>query len=290
MPIRRIQSRVRKAGKRYRYHRARVRRMLFTVGPDRLSRGRLNRRHLAGEVVLSEVEIESPRWPLVWDGLRILHVSDFHLGDLLPLDRALEIVASITRLKPDLVACTGDVVDLHHHDAPPLLEALGALAAPLGTMMVLGNHDELHCGETLEGMARRAGVTVLRSESAVCTNGDHTLTVAGIDWAKTQAKCARQVQRACGWGKVDLLLAHNPKAFNAAANLNIPLTLSGHTHGGQVALKGRPNANLALGHRKSAGVFEDGDSRLFVTTGIGAWFPLRVNCPAEVAMITMRRS
>ena len=66
------------------------------------------------------------------------------------------------------------------------------------------------------------------------------------------------------------------------------LTLSGHTHGGQVALPRRPNTNLAISHRHSAGLFEIGDSRLFVTRGVGSWFPLRVNCPPEVAMLTMR--
>jgi len=87
---------------------------------------------------------------------------------------------------------------------------------------------------------------------------------------------------------VDLLLAHNPKAFLHAADIEIPLTLAGHTHGGQIALKHRPNANLALSHRHRVGLFQQGPSRLYVTSGVGAWFPLRINCPAEIAIITMR--
>ena len=116
-----------------------------------------------------------------------------------------------------------------------------------------------------------------------------TLVVAGIDWAKSAAKCGRFVEQTCG-EETNLLLAHNPKAFGKATELRIPLTLSGHTHGGHVALKSRPNVNLALAHRKSHGLFENGPSRLYVTTGVGDWFPLRVNCPAEFAIITMRHA
>ena len=112
--------------------------------------------------------------------------------------------------------------------------------------------------------------------------------VAGIGWASSAVACAKRVDRACADG-ADLLLAHNPKAFLHSADLGVPLTLSGHTHGGQVAIKNRPNANLAVTHRHRAGLFERGPSRLFVTTGVGSWFPLRVNCPPEMALITMRR-
>ena len=73
-----------------------------------------------------------------------------------------------------------------------------------------------------------------------------------------------------------------------AAGLGVPLTLAGHTHGGHIAMKGRPNANLALTHRYRSGLYTDGPSRLYVTTGVGDWFPVRVNCPAEIAIITMR--
>ena len=74
-----------------------------------------------------------------------------------------------------------------------------------------------------------------------------------------------------------------------ATRQRIPLTLSGHTHGGQVALKGRPDRNLAVAHRLSAGFYEREGSALFVTTGVGSWFPLRVHCPPEVVVLEMRR-
>jgi predicted MPP superfamily phosphohydrolase len=272
------------------YRRARIRNFLFTIGPNRLSGGRISQRHLAQEVAIREIDVKSPRWPKALNGLRIGHVSDFHLGELLPLDRALAVVDQLAAQEPDFVACTGDVVDLHHTEVRPLLDALAGIDAPLGSALVLGNHDELHCPDTVQRLGIEAGLHVLRNEAIkINHNGEH-LIVGGIDWARTASQCAKFIDLTVGDAAEEgahLLLAHNPKAFARASQLSIPLTLSGHTHGGQLALKNRPNTNLAVGHRQSAGLFAQGDSRLFVTTGIGAWFPLRVNCPAEIVMITM---
>jgi predicted MPP superfamily phosphohydrolase len=272
-----------------RYRRARIRHFLFTVGPNRVSGGRITRRHLAQRVVLRETDLRSHRWPADFDGLRIGHVSDFHLGELLPIDNALEVVECLGEQEPDLVACTGDLVDLDHAGVEKLLAALGAINPPAGNFLVLGNHDELHDPVGLARAATEAGLTVLRNEAVQINRNDSSLVVVGIDWARSAVACARHVDRACGDGQeAHLLLTHNPKAFLRAADLGIPLTLAGHTHGGQIAMRKRPNANLALAHRRSAGEFHSDGSMLYVTSGVGAWFPLRVNCPAEIAMLTIR--
>ncbi|MCP3906112.1 MAG: hypothetical protein GY715_21015 [Planctomycetes bacterium] len=272
-----------------RYRRARIRNFLFTVGPSRLSGGKISRRHLSHDIEVREISTSSPGWPAAFDGLRIGHLSDFHLGELITIERALEAVRLLAAQEPDLVACTGDVVDLHHEGAGPLLDAMAQIGAPLGTMLVLGNHDELHCPDTLMHRARDAGIVVLQDDAVnVRHNGDE-LIVGGIGWANSAVGCASRLDLLRA-ENVHLLLAHNPKAYLHASALGIPLTLSGHTHGGQVALKNRPNKNLALTHRHRAGLFEHDVSRLFVTTGVGAWFPLRVNCPAEVAVVTMKHT
>jgi predicted MPP superfamily phosphohydrolase len=281
-------SKKQQTARKRKYQRARIRHLLLTLGPDKLTGGRLSRRHIAAGVVVKEYEVTSPLWPSAFDGLRIAHVSDFHVGELMNIDRAIDILKRVGAEKPDLVACTGDVVDLHYHDAPPVLDAMAKLDAPLGSFLVLGNHDELHCPETIATMARSAGVKILRNEMNAAMSNGASLRIAGIEWAKTAGGCATYVRQTCS-EPVDLLLAHNPKAFDAAADSKIALTLSGHTHGGTVAMKKRPNVNLALAHRRSAGLFSKGDSRMYVTTGVGAWLPVRINCPAEIAMIVMKR-
>ena len=98
-------SRTRRAHLR-RYRRARIRNYLFTVGPNRLTGGKINRRHLAQDFSVREVEVTSPSWPAAYDGLRIGHVSDFHLGELLPLERALDVIESLREQEPDLIFTT----------------------------------------------------------------------------------------------------------------------------------------------------------------------------------------
>jgi predicted MPP superfamily phosphohydrolase len=85
-----------------------------------------------------------------------------------------------------------------------------------------------------------------------------------------------------------ILLAHHPHAFDAAAEAGLPLTLSGHTHGGQLML----NEQLGFGpamFRYWAGLYERRESKLIVSNGVGNWFPLRVNAPAELIHVTLRR-
>jgi uncharacterized protein len=274
---------------RGKYRRARIRNFIFSIGPHRLTRGLTTRLHLGSEIMVRAVEVSSPFWPRAFDGMRIAHVSDFHLGNLLPLERALGVIDQVRDLRPDLLACTGDVVDLHNREAAPLLDAMAGVDAPLGSMLVLGNHDHLHDGPELAEMARRSGIRVLDNESVRVKRKHDELLIGGIDWAKSAPHCAKLVDAACG-DFVHLLLAHNPRAFLRAADLRIPLTLCGHTHGGQVAIKHVPTANFALAHRHRAGLYDSHGSRLYVTTGIGAWFPLRLNCPAEVALLTVRRA
>jgi len=275
------------SGKSARYQRARLRHMLMTTGPNRLSRGRLGERHLRQPVKVRHRAVTTGLWPTAFDGLRIGHVTDFHLGDLLPVETAVKVIERLARKKPDLVACTGDVIDLRHEGAEPVFEALAAIDAPLGSYFVLGNHDELQCADTLTDMAQRAGVTVLRNRRVEVERDGQRLVIGGIDWARRPRRCAALLDR-LSEPPTHLLLAHNPKVFRFAARRGIALTLAGHTHGGQIALRRRPNANLALSHRRSAGLFHLGDSTLHVSTGIGAWFPLRVNCPPEIAMITVK--
>ena len=181
-----------------------------------------------------------PGWPLAFDGLRIAHVSDLHFGELMPMDRALGIARLINEAKPDMLCNTGDLVDLDCAGVAPLVEALASVHAPLGNFFVMGNHDELDAGDHVERLMTDAGTTVLDDEICVIRRGDSALRVGGIGWARTGGHCRARIDRALGpEGGVDLLLSHNPKAFDHAA--------------------------------------ERGTS-------------LVVNCPAEVAFLTIRRS
>lgn len=315
--------------------RAKIRHFLFTVAPDRLTRGALKRRHLERPVELRELTLHVPSWPERWEGVRIAHLSDFHLGELMPVERAVSLVERVAKVKPDLLACTGDVVDLDWHGAEPLLAAMGGVPATLGRYLVLGNHDLLDDPASLSCAASRNGMRVLHDAvERVDDDARGEIRVGGIDWGRTKRELSKRVEALSE--RPDLLLAHNPKAFPSAARLGVPLTLAGHTHGGQFGL---PDRRVQPGHGRGAsavrggvgreatgatvrehrsaasdahdrapdrsahhaapaksrtrllrkGFYAQGQSRLFVNVGAGSWFPARVNCPAEVLILTVRR-
>ena len=279
--------------------RAKLRHSIFTKGTDKLLGGRLTKAHLEQPVVVREQPVVLPEWPAAWNDLRIAHFSDMHFGDLMPANKGLDVIKLVADQSPHLVAFTGDMIDLECDGAQPLFDAMAAIDAPLGSWMVMGNHDYLDDGEAVREMARKAGVNVLDETcSSIPRNiaelpgvGDGSmdaLNVAGIDWDRTVKGLAAKVDEVAP-ANPHLLLAHNPKAFLRASKVGIPLTLSGHTHGGQVATARKPGVNLAMAHRLSAGLYERDGSALFVTVGVGAWFPLRVHCPAEVVMVIPRR-
>ncbi|MCP4760106.1 MAG: hypothetical protein GY894_08895 [Planctomycetes bacterium] len=269
---------------------ARIRHLLMTAGPNRITRGWFYRRHHAEGVVVRDEEIVVPNWPKAFDGIRIGHASDMHVGDMMKPDRAIEIVSQLRDEQPDMVCHTGDLVDLYWPGVEPVAEAFASIDAPLGNFFVRGNHDELDSGDEVERIVAATGTTVLHDDVALVRRGSDTLRVGGVAWARTPSSCRSRIDAALGDESVDLLLSHNPKAFDHAAEKGVALTLSGHTHGGQIARRNRPNANMALlhGYRRNAGVYEIGNSRLFVTVGAGSWFPVRWNVPAEIAILTIR--
>ncbi len=267
------------------YHTATVRNTILTRLPDALMGGVLKRLHVKQPIEIAEHRFESANWPRDFDGLRIAHISDIHFGHLLGEARLLQAIDAVRAVNADLIAITGDLVDLSAHEAPLLFERLALLQARLGVFVVLGNHDHLDHPRQIVRGARAAGLIPLMDES-VRAGGRDGLLVAGIDWAKSIPACSQRLRK-CGMGRADLLLAHNPKAFVAAEERGIPLTLSGHTHGGQVARRANRRHNLVFTQRLSAGHYHVRESHLYVTNGVGAWFPLRVNCPPEIAVIEM---
>ena len=160
----------------------------------------------------------------------------------------------------------------------------------LSANIVEKDSGRLLCQPALE-VPLEGGVTftIIGATTQALLTTTQAENVATLDVLDSVPAVRRIYAKAIEQGPV-LLLSHNPKAFKRAAELRIPLTLSGHTHGGQVAMREQGDTNLALTHRRSAGVYDGGLSRLIVTVGVGPWFPLRVNCPAEIAMITMRSS
>jgi len=234
----------------------------------------------------------------VLTGLRIAHLSDLHIGNGLESARLARMVSEVNGLQPDLIAITGDLFD---HDPAALADGarrLASLQAPLGVYAVLGNHD-LYTGAdaVAASLAMHApNIRLLRGESQRLRT-PAPLSVAGVDdpgrdWT-AHGRGLPEIEKLAAAASNDgpvLLLVHRPDAFVQASDLGFSLVLSGHFHGGQIALPmagGRWNVAVALSpfHR---GLYRRGDSLLYVSRGVGFAGPrIRLGSPPEIALIEL---
>jgi uncharacterized protein len=234
--------------------------------------------------------------PPALHGLRILHLSDLHLGAGRTVEDLQALLDGLRHDPPDLIALTGDVADkLDQLEAG--LAAVTAFAPRLGVYAALGNHEYLNDIRAMLPAYQASSVRLLVNETAQIQIGDATLFLAGVDdpvfagpprpyFAKVVPECAR----AAPADAFRLLLCHRPEGFEAAARSGFHLTLSGHTHGGQVGLLGRSLFEVVLGIPYLWGEYRRGDSRLYTTSGFGHWFPFRLNCPAEAPIVELYRA
>lgn len=230
-------------------------------------------------------------------GLRIVHLSDLHIGNGMEGARIDALVARVNAMEADLVALTGDLFDFDPRHVEDGARRLAGLRARLGVFAVLGNHDHYTGRELVaEALVRLApGVRLLRGD-LVRLPGESPLYVAGVDdpgadW--TARGVLLDELEALGAGLPSdgpvLLLVHRPEAFPQASRLGFPLVLAGHTHGGQLALPGSGHLNLArIVTRYHRGLYRLNGSTLYVNRGIGVAGPaIRFNCPREIATIEL---
>lgn len=231
-------------------------------------------------------------------GLRIVQISDLHIGNGLEGRRLDRLVERVNALEADLVALTGDLFDFDPRYVEDGARRLARLRARLGVYAVLGNHDGYTGLELVAGSLERLapGIVLLRRD-LVRAPTSSPLYLAGIDDPVSRftarglelPELEELAARRPGDGPT-ILLVHRPEAFPQAARLGFPLVLAGHTHGGQLALPTRGGRyNLAgLVTRYHRGLFAENGSVLYVNRGIGmAGPPIRLNCAREIATIEL---
>src|SRR5471030_2489186 len=178
----------------------------------------------------------------------------------------------------------GDYVTWRDRDyIRPSAEALEPLAAPHGVFGILGNHDDDH---DMPAALGRNGVEVLKDARTRLRIRNETVDLVGIRyWTKRQIDIAALTRDAA---PMTILLAHDPRRLTEATALGVPLVLSGHTHGGQVVLPVL-GAIAAQKFPVAAGIGRRERTTLFVSRGVGTiYVPVRINCPPEVALLTLQ--
>ena len=252
----------------------------------------------AGRLTVRRVDTEVPGLGPEFDGLRIVQLSDLHVGPHTSR-RFLERVVETTRtLDPDLIAVTGDLIDDRAEDVASYARALGGLAAPLGVYMIPGNHDVYAGWDAVERALHAARLgTVLVNDVRLIERGASTIALLGTGdpagGARGTTRAAPDVDRALAKvpdGVVVIAFAHNPALWPSLATRGVALTLSGHTHWGQFAVPslGWSIASPFLEH--AMGAHQSEDALLYISPGTGYWgIPFRLGALPEVTLVTLHR-
>ncbi|MFQ5665064.1 MAG: metallophosphoesterase [Candidatus Binatia bacterium] len=238
--------------------------------------------------------------PPALNGLRIVQVSDIHIGQNLTRKQLAGFVARVNELRPDLICITGDIIDSPSARIESSLQVLAQLHAPYGVFAILGNHDHYAGAARVEALLRRCtGFTVLRDQRTAITIRGHRLHIVGLDdrgrdWARGVKGTRHLTATLAAIAPCEpvLLLSHRPDIFAQAAAAGVALTLSGHTHGGQIGVpwfNGRVRNLAEFVTRFDRGLFERDGRYLYVNCGLGVTGQrVRLCTPREITLIQVQ--
>lgn len=259
------------------------------------------------QLEIREIEYACSDLPEAFDGYRIVHFSDAHIGTYTGsrqwlLQRAVD---TINALHPDIVLFTGDLQNVYPDELDVQVPILSQLKAHDGVMSVLGNHDYAvyqDCDESQKQRnnkhtiqsERKMGWTLLLNENRIIRRDSDSIVIAGMEnWGKMKRMPRRGDVKKSLTGISDsafvVMLQHDPTCWREKIlpECKAQLTLSGHTHGGQVSLLGLSPASLS--YDEWGGVYEQDGRTLIVSTGLGALIPFRLGMPGEIVVITLRK-
>jgi hypothetical protein len=223
--------------------------------------------------------------PAALDGLRVGLMTDLHHSRMVSREEIEAAVSLLQSARPDLIILGGDYVTYGDPGyVTPCAEALSRLTAPHGVFAALGNHDD---DREVPAALGHQGIAVLRDQRTRIEINHEYLEIAGVRfWTRLASQMAPILRGASG---PVLLIAHDPRRLRQAADLDVGLVLSGHTHGGQVVL---PLLGPVAGRRFPvlAGLARRENTSMFVSRGVGTvYVPYRLNCPPDVALLTLER-
>ncbi len=240
---------------------------------------------------LSEVVVPIPNLPHDLEGVRIVQITDIHLSPFLSerefaraIDMANESRANVALVTGDLISRRGDPLDACLHQ-------LARLRADAGVLGCLGNHEiYTNTEDYVTARGRDIGIEFLRHQARRLQFGDAAINFAGVDYQRSEKPYLVGAERLIAPGSVNILLSHNPDVFPVAARQGYALTISGHTHGGQVNVEIlHQNYNIARYYTPYVlGLYSKGASSVYVSSGLGTiGVPVRIGAPAEVSLLRL---
>ncbi len=238
-----------------------------------------------------QIDVRVRDLPKEFEGFTIAHLSDLHIGTLTPKSWGERWAHAATLQNPDIAVVTGDMVTSGVDFHQDIASVVGSLGSKLGVFVSMGNHDYFGDGEPLISLLREAGASVLRNEGVVLERGGARIFLAAIDDTWTRRDDMDKALRDRPEGIVTVLLAHDPDRWPDAVARNVALTLSGHTHGGQVAVPflSERFSLSHLSHTHNLGIYEQGASKLYVHPGLGTTGPpIRLGVAPSVVILKLR--
>jgi predicted MPP superfamily phosphohydrolase len=240
----------------------------------------------ANSLTLERVPITLSRLPKRLHGLKVIHLSDIHHSPLTGLEHIDRTVKIVNRLRPDMIVLTGDYVSHETEFIEPVANSLGQLQAEFGVHACLGNHDHWTNADLVTEAFRGAGINMLVNEGFRLEARGAAFWIGGVDdhmVGKTDLPAALKGSYP---DEFKLLLAHNPIIFRHSVRNEVDLTLSGHTHGGQVRV--RDSSRRMIRRRRTAGLHKRRGSQIYITRGIGTVvLPIRYQCPPEISLLEL---
>jgi hypothetical protein len=241
-----------------------------------------------------------PDLPWGLDGLRIAHLSDLHAGPLIGPALLRRWRQLTEREQPELLLFTGDLVDSRPEELKPLLEAFRGFLPPLGRFAVLGNHDFFDDPRPIWQGLEREGIRSLENAAALVHRKGSTLALMGLQDPMARNGRFRRLVFGPGPRPAEaardlpanafrICMNHRPSEWERALEAGARLTLSGHTHGGQINPIPGFNSARILGPY-TAGLYRQGDDLLYVSRGLGVvGLPIRIGATPEIAILTLKR-
>lgn len=258
------------------------------------------------KIVVRHEVYSSAELPQAFDGYKIVHFGDAHVGTMTDGKKEFlaEILDTINAQKPDAVMFTGDLQNMEPKELYPVMSILSGIKAKDGVFSVLGNHDysdyidaddavKVANERELIDRERQFGWTVLLNEHAVVKRGKDSLVIAGMENEGRPPFPSKgdiyKTLNGVGDGSFIIMLEHDPTAWRRMVlpKSHAQLTLSGHTHAMQFSMFGWSPASFV--YDEWGGMYNEGARALNVTVGMGGFIPFRVGASNEIVVITLKK-
>lgn len=251
------------------------------------------------QLVVDRQPLSFANLPPALNGFKIAQVTDTHVGPYFSVESMERVIGLLREEKPDLVVVTGDFAD-NMALVRPALERLDAYhpSVPYGMYYCYGNHDYFYDFNYLKSEVERSRIKVLRNQNALIVPGAQPFYLLGVDYpwgdevgrginvsADKRRQCFESANQGVPANAFKMLMAHHPDFLLDGFAARIPLTVAGHTHGGQIVIGGR---SLVGSYAYMRGMYRENGVYGYVDSGAGHWFPFRLGCPPQITVFTLQ--